>query len=361
MGTAALIGAARWLQYAGAMILCGSPLFYLYSFEPGEAPAGWVSWRWPFTLIRVAAIVTFVGAVAWLIGESLSISDSAVEALSPAALWLVLSGTRFGLACAVRMALLVLMLVVPSVIRRPRALWGVQAILGAAVTMSFAWTGHGAMGSGASGVWHLGFDLLHLLAAAVWLGALLPLANLVVSSLRSRSAEEAGWTLRGLERFSSIGPLVIALLVLSGIGNSWFLIGPSHWRATYSTSYGVTLLVKIGLFGAMLMLAVRNRYWTTPRLRADLTARRDMRAAMANLRTSLLMETALGLLVVFAVSLLGTLEPPITADFKFIPGTDAYSRMPVHQVSLHFEWNDEMSFFSWVAGPGAMLSTMSLR
>jgi len=109
------------------------------------------------------------------------------------------------------------------------------------------------------------------------------------------------------------------------------------------------------------MLAVRNRYWTTPRLRADLTARRDMRAAMANLRTSLLMETALGLLVVFAVSLLGTLEPPITADFKFIPGTDAYSRMPVHQVSLHFEWNDEMSFFSWVAGPGAMLSTMSLR
>jgi putative copper resistance protein D len=310
MGTAALIGAARWLQYAGAMILCGSPLFYLYSFEPGEAPAGWVSWRWPFTLIRVAAIVTFVGAVAWLIGESLSISDSAVEALSPAASWLVLSGTRFGLACAVRMALLVLMLVVPSVIRRPRALWGVQAILGAAVTMSFAWTGHGAMGSGASGVWHLGFDLLHLLAAAVWLGALLPLSILVFSSIRSQSPEQAGVTLRGLERFSLFGPLVIALLVLSGVGNSWFLIGPSHLRALYSTGYGITLLSKLGLFGAMLVLAVRNRYWNTSALHDDLAADRSTQAPLINLRATVVSELTFGLLVLLAVGVLGTLEPP---------------------------------------------------
>jgi len=310
MGTVALIGAARWLQYAGAMILCGSPLFYLYSFEPSEA-SGCALWRWPFTLVRVAAVVTLVGAVGWLIGESLSISDDPAEALTPAALWLVLSGTRFGLACAVRMALLVLMLVVPSVIGRFRALWRVQVFLGAAVTMSFAWTGHGAMGSGSSGAWHLGFDLLHLLAAAVWLGALVPLTILMLSPLRSRP-DEAAVVLRGLEQFSSIGPLVIALLVLSGIGNSWFLIGPSHLRALYSTGYGITLLNKIGLFGAMLMLAIRNRYWTTPALRADLRARRDMRVPLADLRTSVLTETALGLLVVLVVSLLGTLDPPIT-------------------------------------------------
>jgi len=320
MGTAALIGAARWLQYAGAMILCGSPLFYLYSFEASEATPGCALWRWPFTLVRVAAIVTLVGAVAWLIGESLSISDDPVEALTPAALWLVLSGTRFGLACAVRMALLVLMLVVPTVIRRSRALWRVQAFLGAAVTLSFAWTGHGAMGSGASGVWHLGFDLLHLLAAAVWLGALVPLTVLVLLPLRSQP-DEATVALRGLEQFSSIGPLVIALLVFSGIGNSWFLIGPSHWRALYSTAYGITLLSKIGLFGAMLMLAIRNRCWTTPALRSDLTARRDVRTVLADLRTSVLTETALGMLVVLAVSLLGALEPPITSNFNFIRAT----------------------------------------
>jgi putative copper resistance protein D len=209
------------------------------------------------------------------------------------------------------MALLVLMLVVPSVIGRFRALWRVQVFLGAAVTMSFAWTGHGAMGSGSSGAWHLGFDLLHLLAAAVWLGALVPLTILMLSPLRSRP-DEAAVVLRGLEQFSSIGPLVIALLVLSGIGNSWFLIGPSHLRALYSTGYGITLLSKIGLFGAMLMLAIRNRYWTTPALRADLRARRDMRVPLADLRTSVLTETALGLLVVLVVSLLGTLDPPIT-------------------------------------------------
>ena len=310
MGTAALIGAARWLQYAGAMILCGSPLFYLYSFEPSEASPGWASWRWPLTLVRVAAIVTLVGATAWLIGESLLISDDSAEALTPAALWLVTSGTRFGLACAVRIALLVLMLIVPSVIRRPRALWRVQAFLGAAVTMSFAWTGHGATGSGTSGVWHLGFDLLHLLAAAVWIGALVPLTVLVMSSLRSHSHEKDGATLFGLERFSSIGPLVIALLVLSGIGNSWFLIGPSHWRAIYSTSYGVTLLAKIGLFGAMLVLATGNRHRNMPGLRADLVAGRNAQSALGRLRATVVGEIALGLLVLLAVSVLGTLEPP---------------------------------------------------
>jgi putative copper resistance protein D len=83
-------------------------------------------------------------------------------------------------------------------------------------------------------------------------------------------------------------------------------------RALYSTGYGITLLSKIGLFGAMLMLAIRNRYWTTPALRADLRARRDMRVPLADLRTSVLTETALGLLVVLVVSLLGTLDPPIT-------------------------------------------------
>jgi putative copper resistance protein D len=316
MGTAALIGAARWLQYAGAMILCGSPLFYLYSFEPSEASPGWASWRWPLRLVQVAAVVAFVGAVAWLIGESLSISDDPAEALTSAALWLVLSGTRFGLACAVRIALLVLMLVVPSVTRRPRTLWRVQAFLGASVTMSFAWTGHGAMGTGSSGAWHLGFDLLHLLAAAAWLGALMPLTILVLSSLRSRSAEKAMAALRGLEQFSSIGPLVIALLVLSGIGNSWFLIGPSHWRALYSTGYGITLLGKIGLFGAMLMLAVRNRYWTTPRLHADLAAGRDTRPILGSLQATVLTEMAVGVLVLLAVSVVGMLEPPMF-EFKF--------------------------------------------
>jgi putative copper resistance protein D len=122
--------------------------------------------------------------------------------------------------------------------------------------------------------------------------------------------------LRGLERFSTIGPIVIALLVLSGIGNSWFLIGPSHWRALYSTPYGIMLLSKIGLFGAMLMLAIHNRYWTTSALRADLAAGLDTRLTLGNLRATVVTEMALGLLVLLTVSVLGTLEPP-ASEFKF--------------------------------------------
>jgi putative copper resistance protein D len=285
MGTAALIGAARWLQYAGAMILCGSPLFYLYSFEPGEAPAGWVSWRWPFTLIRVAAIVTFVGAVAWLIGESLSISDSAVEALSPAA----------SVACALRHTIRAGLCGsdgIASVDARcaerdsapPSALGRSGVILGAAVTMSFAWTGHGAMGSGSSGVgiwdsiccicWRRPSGSVHWLPLTI-LGAVL-VAFAVGVSKECRLA-----TLRGLERFSSIGPLVIALLVFSGIGNSWFLIGPSHWRARcIAPAMALYCSLRSGCLERCSCsphaTAIGSHSW----LRADLATQRDMRGQL---------------------------------------------------------------------------------
>jgi putative copper resistance protein D len=211
------------------------------------------------------------------------------------------------------MALLALSFAASLLIRRTKLLWIAQAALAAGATASFVWTGHGAMNAGAAGVVHVIADLLHLLAAGIWIGALLPLAVLVSRSMRSRQAEDENATLLGLNRFSAIGIWVVAVLVLSGIANSWFLIGP-RWRALFTSGYGVALLVKLGLFGLMMVLAALNRYRTTAALRNTLAMRAAARPALGSLKLTILSETGLAFLVLLAVSVLGTLAPPVSGE-----------------------------------------------
>ncbi len=99
------------------------------------------------------------------------------------------------------------------------------------------------------------------------------------------------------------------MLLATGLANSWFLIGTAHVAEVTTTTYGLLLLAKVGLFGIMLMLAAVNRFHLTPRLGAALERPASRAVAVAALRRSVLLETALGALVLVLVSLLGTLAP----------------------------------------------------
>ncbi|HTY50701.1 MAG TPA: CopD family protein, partial [Steroidobacteraceae bacterium] len=115
---------------------------------------------------------------------------------------------------------------------------------------------------------------------------------------------------RGLVRFSSLGPWVVAVLALTGVINAWALIGPASWRAILGTQYGLVLLAKLLLFAGMLVFAAHNRLRLTPGLEAALAAAAGSGPALRALRASLLAETVLAVLVLAAVAWLGTLEPP---------------------------------------------------
>jgi copper resistance protein D len=314
MGAGILIG-ARLLQYSGALVLFGASLFYLYGFRQGTPPtAASGQWPWQRRVILIAASIALVGAVIWVMAETVSMSGETSDAINPAALWMVLSETRFGLACCARITLLALSLVAVLAIDRVKVLWIVQTILGGAITVSFAWTGHGAIEMGKTAGIHLGGDLLHLLAAGIWIGALVPLTFLALLAKRFRAIKDAQALQFALDRFSAIGVWVVAAIVFSGIINSWFLIGPSHWRATFASAYGIVLIVKLGLFGLMLSLAALNRYRASPALSASIDRQSSTQPPLDTLRSSILIETALALLVLLAVSLLGTLAPPSSAD-----------------------------------------------
>jgi copper resistance protein D len=311
--------AGRLLQFSAVSVLFGSSLFYFYGFRAGSAESRSGPRRWARRTSFIAAIVGLLGVVIWVMAQTALISENASDAFNPALVFSMLTETRFGRFCLLRIVLLMASVVILLSLSPGRTLWIIQTFLGGAVLASFAWTGHGVADEGWAGSLHLGSDVLHLLAAGVWIGALVPLSILILFSTRSQTVSEAIVTYEGLESFSGIGPAVVAVLVLTGFLNSWFLIGIEQWRALSSTRYGLALDFKLVLFAFMLLLAAGNRYHLSPRLgrasheRGHPSDLLGLRIALRSLRISVLGETMLALAVLAAVAYLGRLEPPISS------------------------------------------------
>jgi putative copper resistance protein D len=172
------------------------------------------------------------------------------------------------------------------------------------LVVTVALTGHAQIEGGARGWIHRIADGAHLLAAAVWLGALPPLLLLLRRPHRPGDALRAAARLRAFHR---IGIGAVTALLLTGAVNSWFLVGGAQQLIT--TTYGLVLLAKTALFGAMVVLAADNRLRLVPALSHELARDADAEQILAQLRLRIRGELALGLLVVFAVSILGAIEP----------------------------------------------------
>ena len=293
--------ALRWLQYAGGVVLLGAPLFLLYSFKDPDAP----NLEWSRPTLRLAAIIVALGSLAALVAQTAVMAGSLSEAVKPASLSFMVTGTALGMAMVVRAAAALLGLVALVALKPGRALWSVTAALGLIVAASFAWTGHGAATEGPGGPIHLVANIIHAVAAALWLGALAALTALL---LRRAGPDLA--IHRALHGFAGLGTLAVLMLVLTGLVNSWFLIGPERVASIAGNLYGQLLVAKLVLFGLMLALAASNRFRLTPTLGYALETGQPSVAAMSALRRSLLIETGLGLALIGVVAVMGTLPPP---------------------------------------------------
>ena len=293
--------ALRWLQYGGGVVLLGAPLFLLYSFRNADAP----NLEWSRPTLRLAAIIVALGSLAALVAQTAVMAGSLSEAVKPASLSFMITGTALGMAMVVRAAAALLGLVALVALKPGRALWSVTAALGLIVAASFAWTGHGAATEGPGGPIHLVANIVHAVAAALWLGALAALTALL---LRRAGPDLA--IHRALHGFAGLGTLAVLMLVLTGLVNSWFLIGPERVASIAGNLYGQLLVAKLVLFGLMLALAASNRFRLTPALGSAVETGQPSVAAMSALRRSLLVETGLGLALIGVVAVMGTLPPP---------------------------------------------------
>jgi copper resistance protein D len=313
---------ARLIHFTATIAVTGAVFFLALVAEPAFREAKVAGTILAGTRRRLAAIswiglaVAILSGAAWLGLLAARMADLPyAEALSEGTVWTVLSDTDFGTAWTVRLVIAGLLAaslpwlsVSNAALARQRA--AVAIALAAALVGTLAWAGHGAAGAGIEGGLHLAADVLHLIAAAAWVGALVPLALLLRTALGQ--LDQAGFTVAtaALLRFSTLGIASVGALFISGVVNTWLLAGSIP--ALVATEYGRLLLVKIALFLVMLLFAAANRLWLTPRivLALDTAA---IKAAMEQVGRNTLIEAALGVIVIFIVSILGTMPPGLEA------------------------------------------------
>jgi putative copper resistance protein D len=299
---------ARWTQVSSAIVVCGSGIFFLYGYSPCSGTGVSTAASWSRWLILGASAIGVASGLSWLAAEAAALTGTWTD-------WQdVLGGTRLGPVLLMRSGLLALAFLAALMHRARKRLWVIVGVLGLISISSFAWTGHGHIGSGGAQRLHLFADVLHLIAAAVWIGALVPLTIIVTRTLPTASTGELERIVRALARFSVIGPAIVALLLLSGLANGWFLVDIHHWRAALHSAYGLTLITKILLFGLMLALAAIHRYETGPALQRSILENARPERTLWVLRTTMVCETALAGLILGAVAMLGALEPPLSGS-----------------------------------------------
>jgi putative copper resistance protein D len=282
--------AVRLAQYLTLGALFGLAAFGLYARQAAALLTG----RWSLIWLAAACMIASLASILVLAAQMTGGADGAQD---PAVLWAVISGTDAGKAWIARLAALAVCLY---------GVWAARPVLAARASglalATLAWSGHAAAQEGLFGYIRLAGDILHLLAAGVWLGALAAFAGLVI-----RKAD-AGVTARALASFSGVGTGVVAVLILTGLINLAPSVDWRPWPVLTTSLWGQLLLVKLALFAAMLGLAAANRFILTPRLEAG--ARDGATGGLGHLRLSLALELALAVAVVALVSWLGTLAPP---------------------------------------------------
>ena len=133
---------------------------------------------------------------------------------------------------------------------------------------------------------------LHLLAAAFWIGALLPLRHAVGQPEGARL----------LHRFGNVASLTVALLVVVGLIFAWLMTG--SFSNLLSTAYGKTLLAKLGVVSGLMALAALNKWRFVPALASGKPT------AVPHLRRSIQIEAIAVLLILMATATLTSITTP---------------------------------------------------
>lgn len=277
--------AIRLILFAAAMLAFGTAAFRVYVRGVGADLA-----RGLARVIRLAAIVAFLASLAMVPATAADMAGAAGAAAYPSTWATVLLSTQFGHAWCWHLAL-AFALVVTAQIRAD----GPTLVLSALSLASLAFVGHASDMEGLPGLGHELNQAVHLLAAGAWLGGLWPL-----NALLRRTRPDDPAIQDGVAHFSQMGYVAVALIAATGIINTCTLVG--SLAALLGSAYGRLLSVKITLYLVMVAIALTNRLALAPRLATD-------GAAPARLACSVVVEQALGLAVLAAVSVLGTWAP----------------------------------------------------
>ena len=279
---ATLLVLCRFLHFMVVLLMFGACVLRPWLLGASQRPA------LDRQLSRITTLLAWLAlgsGVSWLLLISASMAGSELAALDLATVQLVLGKTFFGQVWSLHLllnGLLVLSLLTPwNHLRLP---------LSALLLATLAPVGHGAMLSGLNGQLLILNQMVHLFCVGAWLGGLL----LLVLILRHAALYPLETILR---RFSGVGYLLVAGLLVTGLINIRVLTG-QFWPTPLFSGFALILLIKVLLVAGMLGLALLNR------LRIN-----NCQQRVGQLQASVKLEWLLGVAAVAAVSLLGTLPP----------------------------------------------------
>lgn len=277
--------ALRALVYLDLLLLAGL-LLCARRTAPGDVSA---------TAIAGLAGAGAILAIAQLVVTAIAMTGGDTTVLDAPMLRFIAFETSAGLSAIIRFLCLAVLAALATRTARTRV---PHTALALAALAALAWNGHAGASEGATGTFHRTADILHLIAASVWLGTLV----LLFAAL-ARSHTATADLIAALNRFAVTGTVIVGTLIVTGAVNLWAIAGIDSLPALAASDYGRVLGLKLLLFGAMLGFAGFNRWRLTPRLETA------SRSGMAGLQTSVTLETLLAIGVILAVALLGTLSP----------------------------------------------------
>ncbi len=323
-----LLALTRFVHLVSITLLIGVFTFLLLvarpAFRKTEYPEDEEFARFDKILLRLVAwdlLVAIASAVLWLAVQAASMSGQAFwQALAPGIVWSVLTRTQFGRVWQFRLALLIFLGTFLLVRAREQdvkdwiALRLEGALLAGGLIAALAWAGHAAATEGTARLPHLAADVVHLLATGVWLGGLLPFAFLLWLAAHSHTGTWAAAAREATRRFSILGLVSVTSLTLSGLVNSWVLVGSV--AGLVGTPYGRLLLVKLALLLLVLAIAAINLLYIKPLLLAPQSpdSEATVRRVLRNLEWNVIGEACLGTGILLIVGFLGIIPPALHAE-----------------------------------------------
>ena len=254
-----------------------------------------------FSLALWSLIAALLSALLWFWLEVASMSELSLKnTFSATAWWPVLFETQFGRVWQLRLGVIAAVFVAVvsgrgQIKARMMLIW-VPWLLSIAFLVWLAWISHAAARVHPLGLFS---DVVHLCAAGAWIGGLV----LLTLFLGCASFSLGQTVVSVLLRFSMLSLCCVSVLIVTGISNSWLLVGSLH--ALFTTPYGRLLLLKLTLFGILIGFGARNRFLVKARLRKD-SANPDL---LSQLRCNVLCEVCLGVAIVLIVAFLGVTPP----------------------------------------------------
>jgi putative copper export protein/mono/diheme cytochrome c family protein len=299
---------ARWLHLAASIVLVGGAGLVIMAGHSDRLTA--LGWQARIRrLARALVVVALTSGAVALAQQTASLEQRPAAALEPAALARVALETQAGIVWMFRLSLLLLLgaflAMRADLLARVdwRAAHAYTLVLAGAALALLAAAGHAAAVEPGTAL-AIAVDVVHLLGAGLWAGALPALALLLAATSKEAGADARPYAVLATRRFSRAALLVVLVLALSGAAMTLSQVGSIP--ALVGTQYGRLLLLKLALVVLIIVLAALNRR-LVPALSGEAMA--VGRPAMRLLQRFVAIEAALALAVIVVVALLG-LTPP---------------------------------------------------